>query len=101
MRHTCSGEDVCLMVKKEDGRVVSINEQMDSCANVNGYTFCGLINRRVYFEPGQTAREKQERHEKTPYQLRMMPMFEDETKAEFLKRFRKAAYERKPMMRQL
>lgn len=101
MRHICSGEDVCMMVRKEDDRIVSINESMDSCATCGGgNTYCGIIGRTVYFELGNTVKKKQERREESAYQLRMMPIFQDETKAEFLRRFRKDAYERKPMMRQ-
>lgn len=103
MRHMCSGEDVCGMVKKNDqGYVVSVNEQMDNCAEqfpLSGSRHCCLIRSNVYFDPGENHRKKEARHEESMYQLRMLPLFKDETKAEFTSRMRRAIngpYERKP-----
>lgn len=106
MRHMCSGEDVCGMVKKNDqGYVVAVSDHMNVCAERIGTAsiHCGLIRSKIYFERGQ-AHKKREVREESLYQLRMVPMFKDETKGDFISRMRRAtkgAYEKKPGMRVL
>ena len=101
MRHICSGEDICGMVKKDErGVVLSVSDHMNICAERTSWrgVHCGLIRSIVYFQHG-TPTAKQKKAEPSMYQLRMMPLFKDETKAEFLGRMRRAQsgpWERKP-----
>ena len=94
MRHNCSGEDVCGMVKRDErGNVSSVSEAMNTCANnIGGETkiHCGLIRTSVYFERGSGVK-KREAREETLYQSRMLPFFKEETKLEFAARMRRAA----------
>ena len=107
MRHTCSGENTCGMVRTDkEGKIVSVSERMSICAGIVPFGFhghCGLIRRNVSFFHGDPIKKKEVREE-TLYQSRMLPLFKDESKAEFIRRMKRAAngaWDRKPMMRQM
>ena len=103
MRHICSGENTCGMVKRDhQGNVTHVSDQMNICAGrINGGhgIHCGLVRGIVYFEHGEQSRRKEVREE-TLFQLRMD---RNETKGDFMNRMRRAAngpYECKPGMRE-
>jgi hypothetical protein len=87
-RTSCTGELVCGLVKRQDGREVVNSQEIRKCgAHQRGrVSFCGLVRFNVRVEPGKDRGSREEKREPSLYEMRLLPLMKEETKIQFQRR---------------